>query len=234
MFKEIQTELMSIISTEPIEKIAHMPSKDIAKTMEIIYNINFESIEKVYTEEIDNNTARLVVVYRSKGVKSIAEDLCTINGKVYHITLIPYDIINADADALTLCKTIIKYAAIRVSLIIDKYSSLTAQIKDNTLDLITLQSIPIITCAVMREIYNGPTLSNAIYLALTEIVSTYKTVSSEQGINTILNLFDEGLGVDELLDSGFICSIPVDDQKYPGIWGTIKEKPEQTDDSDKE
>ena len=88
--------------------------------------------------------------------------------------------------------------------------------------LIIIQAVPVITCAVMRKLYAGPTLAKVIYMSLTELIPMYKNTYTEEGINSVLDLFDEGLGISELLDSGFICSIPVDDKKYPGIWKSTK------------
>lgn len=220
MFKEIETELMSIISKEAIDKITHLPSKEIAKAMELIFNINFNDIEKTYSESIDDNMVRTVVVYRNKtDKKDINQDLCMINGKIHHITLIPNDLIDVnDANAVVLCKSIIRYVSIRIALLMDLNKNISKQVFNNTLDLIFLQSIPIITCSVMKNIFDGPSLHKVIYMGLCEEINTYKKVSSETGINTILNLFDEGLGIDELLDNGFICAIPINDEKYPGIW----------------
>lgn len=224
MFKEIENELMSIMSDSAIEKIAHTPSMEIAKTMDLIYNIKFDDIQRVYFEKI-GKIIRLVVVYDSKdNEKLVNQDICPVNGRIYHITLFPSYLLSKDENnAITLGKAVVKYSSIRVSLLMDEYKYLTDNIKDNTLNLVTIQSIPVITCAVLRQIYSGPSLPKIIHMVLSELLPSYKLICSEQGINSILNLFDEGLGVEELLDSGFICSIPVDDQNYPGIWCVNKE-----------
>lgn len=222
MFKEVENELLSIISDDSIERIAHMPSKEIAKTMDLIYNIKFEDIERVYTEKI-NKITRMVVVYNTHDdTKLVSQDLCPINGKIYHITLFPSYLLSKDENnAITLGKAIIKYSSIRIALLMDEYNYLMKNVKDNILDLVIIQSIPVITCAVLRKIYSGPSLPKVIHMILSELLPAYKVIGSEQGINSILNLFDEGLGVDELLDSGFICSIPIDNKEYPGIWGKV-------------
>lgn len=228
MFKEIENELMSIISDDPIEKIAHMPSKEIAKTMDLIYNIKFEEIERVYTEPMGKLT-RMVIIYKSEADDKniIGHDLCPINGKIYHITLFPSYLLNKDeGNAITLSRAVIKYVSIRISLLMDQYENIISNVKDNILDLVILQSIPVITCAVMRQIYSGPSLSKVIYMSLSDMIPVYKKVYSEEGVNSILNLFDEGLGVSELIDSGFICSIAYNDLNYPGIWS----KPEENKD----
>ena len=62
MFKEIENELMSIINEDPIERIAHIPNKAIAKTMDLIYNVKFEDIERVYTESL-SKLIRMTVIY---------------------------------------------------------------------------------------------------------------------------------------------------------------------------
>lgn len=228
MFKEIENELMSIISDDPIEKIAHMPSKEIAKTMDLIYNIKFEEIERVYTEPMGKLT-RMVIIYKSEADDKniIGHDLCPINGKIYHITLFPSYLLNKDeGNAITLSRAVIKYVSIRISLLMDQYENIISNVKDNILDLVILQSIPVITCAVMRQIYSGPSLSKVIYMSLSDMIPVYKKVYSEEGVNSILNLFDEGLGVSELIDNGFICSIAYNDLNYPGIWS----KPEENKD----
>lgn len=220
MFKEIENELLSIISEESIDRIAHMPSREIAKTMELIFDIKFEDIERSYTEKISSDLYRLVVIYtdedKSRGIK---QNLCPINGKVYHITLFPSYLLNKDENnAITLTTSIIHYVSIRAALLLDQYSNIIDRIHASKLELTVFQSIPVIACAVIRKIYSGPTLSKVIYMTLCSSIDGYKDFHSEEGVNTILNLLDEGLGVEELLDSGFICSIPEDDDKYPGLW----------------
>lgn len=233
MFKEIENELMSIMSDSAIERIAHTPSKEIAKTMDLIYNIKFDDIERVYSEKI-GKIIRLVVVYNTNNKEKLVEqDLCPIGGKIYHITLFPSYLLSKDENnAITLAKAVIKYTSIRAALLIYEFDHLIQAIngKDNTLHLVTLQSIPVITCAVLRQIYSGPSLPIIINMVLSELLPSYKVIGSEQGIKSILNLFDEGLGVEELLDSGFICSIPVDDENYPGIWGKPAPEREIADD----
>ena len=223
MFKEIENELLSIISDDPIEKIAHMPSKEIAKTMELIYNIKFENIQRVYVDKQSiNNAIRMTIIYESTETK-IFTDMCPINGKVYHITFIPTATLNKNEEnAINLSRNIITYISGRLFLLMEEYKPLLAE--NNILYLTFLQVVPIITCAIMRRIYSGPTLAKVIYMSLSEKMTTYKNLYNEDGVNTILNLFDEGLGVSELLDSGFICSIPFDDPKYTGIWCSLNIK----------
>ena len=217
MFKEIEAELLSILSDEPIEKVAHMPTKEIAKTMELIFNIKFEDIERVYTENM-NKFIRMVVIFNEEIDKHVTHDICPINGKVYHITFIPSCLLNkSENNAIALSRTIITYISIRVGLLLDKYNGIKVSNKC-ILDMVEVQTVPIITCAIMRKLYGGPSLSKVIYMSLSELLDIYKKLYTEKGINTILDLFDEGLGVSELLDSGFICSIKPDDPKYPGIW----------------
>lgn len=219
MFKEIENELLSIISDDPIEKIAHMPTKEIAKTMELLFKIKFEDIKRVYSENA-NQFVKMTIIYDSED-KVIDHDLCPINGKVYHITFFPSSLLDKDENnAITLSRAIVNYVAERVSLISDQYEPIIESTGENLFQLVIMQSIPIITCAVMRKIYSGPSLSKVIYMSLTELLKEYKHIYTEEGINTILDLFDEGLGVTDLLDNGFICSIPVNDPKYPGIWGS--------------
>lgn len=226
MFKEIEKELLSIISEDQIEKIAHMPTKEIAKTMDLIYHIKFEDIERVYYDNIDNSLSRMVVLYKSnKENKNIGVDLCPINGKLYHITLFPVELLNKDENnAIILCKSIIKYISARLSVIKYNYESLINHLEDNLLDLIFIQCYPVITCAIMRKIYSGPSLPKVICITLLEEIDKNNAIYNEVGINSILNIFDEGLGVDELLDNGFICSILPDDKTYPGIWGDNNDK----------
>lgn len=228
MFKEFETELLSIISPDPIEKISHMPTKGIAKTLDLVYNIKFDTLEKIYTESIDK-MIRAVVVYNDKSEeKTIDQDICLINGKIYHITFIPSYLLNTDDNnAITMCRSIIKYISIRLGITINEYSQISSKVKNNIFDLVTLQCIPVITASVMRKIYSGPTLSKVIYMTLCDIISAYKKVLSEEGINSILNLFDEGLGVEELIDNSLICAIPCDDKDYPGIWCSNKNKEEE-------
>ena len=217
MFKEIENELMSIFSDNPIEKIAHTPTKEIAKTMDLIYKIKFEDIERVYTEPM-GDIIRMTVLYHSKSNEIRAfKDMIPINGKVYFITFLPSQLLDKNENnAITLSKAIISYIGKRITLLSNAYDLYT---KQGTLSAIMVQAIPVITCAVIRQIYSGPSLPKIIYNSLIEEIDTYKNIYSEEGINSVLDLFDEDLGVSELLDSGFICAIESDDKKYPGIWG---------------
>ena len=222
MFKEIESELLSIISEDPIDKIAHTPSIQIAKTMDLLYNIKFESIQKVYTENMDK-LIRMVVVYKSEK-RTVDQDLCTIDGKLYHITFFPYELLDkSENNAITLTKSILYYISLRLGIIMDNYDNIISEVQNSTFKLINFQSIPVITCAVVRKIYSG-NLSKIIYMTLSELFSVYKKAYSEQGITDILNLFDEGLDVNDLLDNGFICSIKPGDKNYPGIWTKISEE----------
>lgn len=215
MFKEIENELLSILNDDPIEKIAHMPTNEITKTMELLYNIKFEDIDRVYTECL-GKIYRMVVIYNSKNKDIIDNDLCPINGKLYYILFLPSSLLNkSETNAIALSRTIISYIVNRINLY--THDNIIECVKDNTFYLVLMQSVPIITCAIMKKIYSGPSLRKLIYMSLSEI-KTYKELYTEEGIDTILDLLDEGLGVTELLDSGFICSIPPDDKKYPGIW----------------
>ena len=109
MFKEIETELLSIISDEPIERIAHMPTKEIAKTMELIYHIDFNDIKRVYTSDM-GNIISMTVIYDTKNKISIDHDLCPINGRVYYITFFPESLLNKDENnAIQLCDAVINY-----------------------------------------------------------------------------------------------------------------------------
>lgn len=218
MFQEIKSELMSIISKEPIERVAHMPSKDVAKCMELIFDIKTENIEKVYTEQMDKYV-RLTVVYSGSERTNITCEMCMIAGKVHYIIFIPSHLLNIeDGNAVEVSRAIIKYVSLRVGMIIIEYDHMSKMIENNTFDLITFQAVPVIISAVMRELYSGQGLSTVIYMSLCEIISMYKKAMSEEGINSILNLLDEGLTINELIDCGFICAIPPDDEKYPGIW----------------
>ena len=224
MFKEIEKELLSIISDDSVEKIAHMPTTMIAKTMELIYNIKYEDIKRVYMSK-RKNFIDMTIIYDSKNVREVIDDLCPINGEVYHITFFPEHTLNKDENnAITLSKAIITYVSCKISSIMHDYDNILHKVDDNVLHLTFIQSVPIITCAILSKIYRGPSLAKIIYMSLTELLPSYKTLYTEEGINTILNLFEEGLGVSELLDSGFICSIKPDDEKYPGIWCNNKEE----------
>ena len=226
MFKEIELEIMSMVSNNPIEKIAHMVSADIAKTVEIIYNIDCNNIEKVYTEDLKNDLMRATVIYKSNAENpKIGSDICTVNGKICNFILIPYEIFNIDTtNAAALCESIIEYISLKINLIIVKCEHIFIPLYTTKMQSILSQSIPVLTCAVMKQLFNGPSLSEVIYISLCNIINSYKTVSSQEGINSILNLLDEGLTVTELLDNGFICSIPKSDKKYPGIWGKNEEE----------
>lgn len=223
MFKEIEKELLSIISDEPIDTIANRPDHNIAKTMELLFNIKFEDIKRTYVDTI-GDIANLTVVYDAKDKKYITNDTCPICGKLYHIIFLPESLLSKDENnAIQLTRTVVIYVSSRISLLMDQYENIIKRTSNNTMYRTFLQAIPIITCSIMRKIYSGPTLPKLIYMSLTEFISTYKTLYTEEGIETILELFEEGLGVETLLDNGFICSIKPDDSKYPGIWGNVKE-----------
>lgn len=231
MFKEIETELLSIMSDDPIDKIAHTPSIEIAKTMELLYNIKFEHIQRVYTENM-GKLIRMVVVYQSEDNKIIEPDLCPINGKLYHITFFPSALLDkSENNAITLTRAVIDYISLRLTLIIDYYKEITRKTSYNLFSIIQFQAIPIITCAVIKKLYAGPNVPKIVYMTLTDTLGVYKKSYLEEGINSIFNILDEGLGVTELLDSGFICTIKRGDKNYPGIWG---EEPEDDDSCDEE
>lgn len=224
MFKEIEKELLSIISDEPIDRIANRPDHNIAKSMELLFNIKFEDIKRTYITGI-GDISNLTVVYDAKDKKHITNDICPIYGKLYHIIFLPESLLSKNENnAIQLTRTIVTYVSSRISLLMDQYESIIKRANDNNVLYRTfLQAIPIITCSIMRRIYSGPTLPKLIYMSLTEFISTYKTLYTEEGVETILELFEEGLGIEDLLDNGFICSIKPDNSKYPGIWGSVKE-----------
>lgn len=217
MFKEISSELMSIVSNDPIEKIAHMPSKEIAKTLELLFNVKFENVERIYTDRMTNCT-RYVVVYKSDEIK-FAHDTCWVNGVSSHITVIPSNAISiTDNNAKTICKTIIKYISTRIYLL----SCLNPLVNENTIaNKICLISIPVITCDIMKKLYGGAALPTIIYNELIETLPAFKKTMTVEGIESILELLDE-LTIDILLDNSFIYSIK-DSDKYPGIWSVKKE-----------
>lgn len=218
MFKEIENEILSIISDDAIEKIAHMPSKEIAKTMELIYNVKFEDIERVYNSSLENIN-KMTVIYKNEKHNSLISDMCFMNGKTYYITFFPSHLLNKDENnAITLSRSIIKYISNWLDLIMYTYDGISKKVKDNIYDLIIFQAIPILTCSIMRRIYNGPTLAKIIYMSLSEMIPVYKKSYSERGINSILNILDEDLSVEQLLDNSLICAIKPDDENYPGIW----------------
>lgn len=227
MFKEIEKELLSIISDEPFEAIANRPDSSVGKTMELIYNIKYEDLKRAYKTEV-GNLVNLTIIYDAKDRKSIDFDLCPIDGKVHHIIFFPESLLDkSENNAIVLSRAIITYISCRVALLMDEYESVIKRIddNDNKLYLTILQSIPIITCSIMRRIYNGSSLSKIIYMSLTELMDLYKTLYTEEGIDTIMDLLiTEDLSVELLLDNGFICAIKYDNSKYPGIWGTIKEE----------
>lgn len=218
MFKEIENEILSIISDDAIEKIAHMPSKEIAKTMELIYNVKFEDIERVYNSSLENIN-KMTVIYKNEKHNSLISDMCFMNGKTYYITFFPSHLLNKDENnAITLSRSIIKYISNWLDLIMYTYDGISKKVKDNIYDLIIFQAIPILTCSIMRRIYNGPSLAKVIYMSLSEMIPAYKKSYTERGINSILNILDEDLSVEQLLDNSLICAIKPDDENYPGIW----------------
>lgn len=218
MFKEIENEILSIISDDAIEKIAHMPSKEIAKTMELIYNVKFEDIERVYNSSLENIN-KMTVIYKNEKHNSLISDMCFMNGKTYYITFFPSHLLNKDENnAITLSRSIIKYISNWLDLIMYTYDGISKKVKDNIYDLIIFQAIPILSCSIMRRIYNGPTLAKVIYMSLSEMIPVYKKSYTERGINSILNILDEDLSVEQLLDNSLICAIKPDDENYPEIW----------------
>ena len=227
MFKEIEKELLSIISDERFEMVASRPDAVVGKTLEMIYDIKFEDQKRAYRTEVGNLT-NLTIVYDAKDRKSIDFDLCPINGKVHHIIFFPESLLDkSEENAIMLSRAIITYVSCRIALIMDEYERAIQRIDDvdNKLYMTILQAIPIITCSILRRIYSGPSLPKIIYMSLTELMDVYKTLYTEEGVETILSLLiDEGLDVELLLDNGFICAIKYNNPKYPGIWGTIKEE----------
>ena len=217
MYKKIESELISILSDEYVEKIAHMPSRDIEKVMNLIFDIKFEDIERVYSEENDHYR-KIIIIYKCDNKNDGCDcDYCMINGKMCHITFIPsYLLDKSENNVKQLIRFVCKYIAINTSLILRNRSLLPAT--DSTLDFIDTQSIPVLTCAIIRRFYSGASLSDCIYSVISEAIPLYKHIYSERGIDSLLDLFDDGLTVEELLDNSFICAIKPNDKKYPGIW----------------
>ena len=227
MFKEIETELMSIISIDHIEKIAHTPTVEIAKTMELIYDIKFENISKVYTEAFPNNTYRMTVVINDSKNK-VSKDICLINGKLYHILFVPEKLLSVDDNnAIDFANSVIDYVSFRVALLSQIYGNTDTY---NTFTKVIYTAIPVITCAVLRQIYSGASVPKIICETLSKKHGVYGHYKS--GIDSILNLFDEGLNIEELLDNAFICAIKDNDKNYPGIWSRSDPDDEEVEDEE--
>lgn len=219
MYKKIESELLSILSEEYVEKIAHMPSKykEIEKMMDLIYHIKFEDIERVYSEENDNYR-RLVIIHNGDENEQCNCDFCVFKGKMCHITFIPSHLLDkSENNVKRMIEFVCKYIAIQTQLILRKRSSFLPD-SCSTLDYVDIQSIPVLTCAIIRKLYSGASLSTYIYSVLSNNISMYKQLYTEKGIDSLLDLFDDGLTVEELLDNSFICAIDANDKKYPGIW----------------
>lgn len=212
MFKEIETQLLSIISDESIEKIIHRPSNEIAKSMELLYDIKFDDIERTYKEEHD--CYNLITVVYTAEKDNITIGSCYINGKMNIFIFFPKHLLNkSESNAVTFMKSIKRYVDIRIKIITDEYENLY-KINPESMAVATLfQAVTILTCSIIRKVYSGASLAKTIYNSI-EVQKYY----TEEGISSILNLFDEGLGVEELLDNSFICAIQKDNKKYPGIW----------------
>lgn len=227
MFKEIENEFLSIASNDAMERVTHMPSKTIAKTLDLIYNIKFDDVERVYTEKIPNSGIdRVCVIYKNEDDKKlVGTDLVTIDGKVCHLTLIPTNVLNlGEHNAISLSKAVVTYVSSRINILQSNYESMMNLVPNNILILIFMQSIPILTTSIMKKFYEGPMLPKVVYMTLCELLPVYKKLYSERGIETIIDILNEDVGVDKLLDDGVICSIPAHDKKYPGIWSNDDEE----------
>ena len=215
MFKEIADELKSILSDDPIEKIAHIPTKELAKTLELLLKINFEDVERVYNEKC-SNFIRHVVIYKSDEDK-ITRDICMVNGTIRNIICIPTKVLStSENNAISLCKSIVTYTFLKIDSIIDEYNGIMNG--HSVVTATTTLAIPVIVCDVMRKLYSGASLPTIIYNSLIERLSHYKEAITVEGIQSILDLLDEDLTIEMLLDNSFIYAVK-DDPKYPGIWG---------------
>lgn len=219
MFKEISTELLSILSEDPIEKIAHLPTKDIAKTLELLFDIRFENVERVYNENI-GNSVRHTVIYKSDK-NEIKNNTCMINGKPHHFICISTNTLDKNEhNAIEICNCIVLYTILRTAIIKNDYDFIinNTSIAEKT----RVMSIPVITCDTMRKLYGGAALPTIIYNCLIEKLPAFKKQLSVKGVESILNLLEEDLSIEILLDNSFICAISNNDENYPGIWGEIK------------
>lgn len=219
MFKEIESELMSILSEEYVEKVAHMPTKDVEKVMDLIYQLDLKDITRMYSED-NSNYRRIVVIYNGdEEAENCDYDCSVINGKLCHITFVPSHLLDkSEKNALTLMKFIVKYLSIRTSLLIRNRNTIVYTNSDHTIDLLDFQAIPVIACAVLRKIYSGVSLATHIYNTIAKCIPTYAELYCERGVESILDLFDAGMTVEELLDNSLICAISPDDKNYPNIW----------------
>lgn len=217
MFKEIAEELMSILSDDPIQKIAHMPNKELAKTLELLFDIKFEDIERIYNTKFDNYIIH-TVLYR--GNDKIESNKCFAHGLVRNIICIPISVLDKNENnAITICKAINVYTSLRVSSILTKYDQMIGanSIANETCEL----AIPVITTYIMKKLYGGAALPTIIYNSLVDTIPAYAKKISVTGIESIMNLLDEDLSIELLLDNSFICAIKKDANKYPGIWSKV-------------
>ena len=219
MFKEISTELLSILSDDSIEKIAHMPTNELAKTLELLFDVDFSNVERIYSEQCNNYTRHTVVYKSDKNI--IQTNTCLVNGTVRHIICMPSSALNKnESNAIIVCKAIIKYISLRIYLISSDYKDTFE--KNTIADKTCMLSIPVIACDAMRKLYSGASLPTIIYNTLIECLPIYKNIISLEGIESVFDLFDEGLSIETLLDYSFIYAVK-DDPKYPGILEVKKE-----------
>lgn len=219
MFKEIESDLLSMISPEPIERVAHMPNKEIAKTLEMIYGIKFEDIQRVYTRQTSDGT-RITVICDCED-KDAFNDRVFINGTDCQLVIIPAKALDTgEANANRFTETILLYIS---RLLLESMYAYSDSTRTTTAENTYMIAIPVLACAITRKVYSGYALSKLIYSSLLKVLPPYENVTTEEGISSILDLFDEGLGVTELLDNSFICAIKPDDSKYPGIWAVYQQ-----------
>lgn len=218
MFKEYEKIVLSVLSDDNIERVANMPKKDgnIEKISELIYDINFNNIERIYNYNTLSAKRYLIIVYNTEDTdKQISFDSIMMQGLDYICILIPSNVLNkSESNANILCRTIIKM--IYSFVFVDKTVNSTKLLEIDNLAMTYYQAIPVLACSIFRKFYSGASVSHIIYEELVSTITEYKDYK-EQGIETILDIMDEGIKVEQLLDNSFICAFK-DHDKYPGIW----------------
>lgn len=224
MFKEIETEIMHILNDDPMEKLAHQLNADMGKLLAILYDIKYNEVDRVYIydpQDIGLDKGFIYVIINDEcKLDDISTDTIVKNGKAYDICFIPNKLIDT---AFNVCHTVVNIVSLRVFEIIKKYNCKPDDINSFTQTLSV--AIPVITCTIMRTLYAGESLPLLILNTIKDVLEV--DIINETGINSALAVVEEGIGVYDLLDNGYIL-LAKNNKKYPELFkSTNKENKEE-------
>lgn len=241
MFSKIVLDIVNLFSTEPAAIAGQIPSMEIGMMAKAYFGIDHKSILRGRKIQPSNKgSAMIIAVHNDPNYDKIMNDVVISNGSFAVAMIIPYHMIEVlDNNAIIISKIVTTIVASYVELIANDSFSFLKLYNGGKAALVIYQAVPVLVTAIMRHLYTGPTLATVICNTLKMDTAKYKYGITEECIETIMSIFDEGTTVEDLLDNGFICTIPKNSKRYPGLWPDIVttteedcSKTEEQDDSD--